>query len=90
MFRYVGWYDSPDQAEPAKWPDTSGKCPLCGLELGPRGINRDDGTSMLVSTSLMADRSQRSLFYFLHRACRDDATPDQIADIESAIIDGCH
>lgn len=31
---------------------------------------------------------ERSYFYDVHRGCYENATPDQITDIESMVIDG--
>jgi hypothetical protein len=84
-----GYFDAPDQTEPAQMPDPAAPCLLCGQAIGPRGRTRgSDGKSELVTTSIMPIGGERSYFYDVHRGCYENATPDQITDIESMVIDG--
>ncbi len=88
--KHFGWYDNPEQAEPVHMPGPDTPCPLCGEPIGSRGRVGPDGKSMLIVASLLAQGSDKSFFYATHRACRETATDEQIADIESAVVDGVH
>lgn len=74
----VGWFDKPDQEQPAFDPGENGTCPLCHNKIGsePRLCR-----SLMVSSS-------RSYFFSYHARCRDDAKLEQIENtVVSELLD---
>lgn len=85
---YFGYFDEPDQEQPTYRPSDDVLCPLCHKKRGPKGIKRADGKSNLVTISFMGLERDKSFFYAVHRDCYERATPEQMTEIESIVIDG--
>jgi hypothetical protein len=58
----IGYFDKPEQVEPAFDPAGNGICPLCQEKIGDRPRL---ARSLMVST-------KRSYFFSYHTECRDD------------------
>jgi hypothetical protein len=75
-----GWFDSPDQTTPAHDPGIgTAVCALCGNHLSV--------AQALKTISLMPVGGERSYFYRVHKLCYDEATEDERASVEHALID---
>ena len=72
-----GFYERADQTEPSYDPGLNVPCPFC-LQKLERPVH---------TVSLMLPGDSRSFFYRSHRQCRHSATPRQIMEIESSLID---
>lgn len=72
-----GYYESADQTKPTFDPGLDALCPHClkKLEVPVRTM------------SLMLPGDNRSFFYRTHRECDARASPEQVEEIESSLID---
>lgn len=70
-----GYFDSPEQTEPAYDPGLNRNCPICGKML----------RAPLRTISFFKPGDSRSFFYRIHKWCADEKAQQQI---ESIVIDG--
>lgn len=73
----VGYFDSPADESPCFDPGIGVPCPFCLLPLA----------SPLKTISLCVPGSSRSYFYRAHKACYEGASPDEICDLETGILE---
>lgn len=78
MKSIFGYYNDAGDVQPTYDPGLDVPCPFClkTLEVPVR------------TTSLMAVGDNRSFFYRAHRECAVAATPEQVTEVESSLIDG--
>lgn len=72
-----GYFERPDQTKPTYDPGLDALCPHCLKKL----------EAPVRTMSLMLPGDNRSFFYRTHRACDENATPEQVMEIESSLID---
>jgi hypothetical protein len=72
-----GWFDDWKQTIPAHDPGLNGNCLICGKKL----------SRPLKTISLLKDGDSKSYFYRCHEACYDNTGSEDVAFIESSLID---
>lgn len=72
-----GYYERADQTTPTYDPGMDALCPHCLKQL-ERPVR---------TMSLLLPGDNRSFFYRTHKECDERATPEQVMEIESSIID---
>lgn len=73
----VGYFSSPEQAQPAHDPGLAVPCPVCRLPLH----------RPLKTISLMLGGDTRSYFFRTHQACWDNAPAERREAIEGGLVD---
>ena len=76
--KIFGYFDSPENKAPAFDPGLRVPCPFC-LHLLDK--------SALKTISLMPVGGSRSYFYRAHKGCYEQASSDDILNLESSLID---
>ena len=71
-----GYYDSPEQTEPAYDPGFEIMCPICLQQLD----------SPVVTVSLLAAGDTKNYFYRMHKRCFGSASEEEIQQIEDTIV----
>lgn len=72
-----GYFERADQREATYDPGLDALCPHCLKKL----------EAPVRTTSLMLPGDSRSFFYRTHRHCAENATDEQVNQIESSLID---
>lgn len=72
-----GFFDSAEQITPAFDPGMAALCPFCLIKL----------EVPLVTTSVFLPGDDRSFFYRAHKVCENEATREQIGEIEGSLVD---
>jgi hypothetical protein len=73
-----GYFDDPGDQAPTFDPGLGVPCPFCLRPVGKDGIK---------TISLMPIEGNRSYFYRAHKGCYEQVSPDDIARLESSLID---
>ena len=73
-----GYFDDPGDQVPTFDPGLGVSCPFCLRPVGKGGIK---------TISLMPIGGSRSSFYRAHKSCYQQATPHDVAELESSLID---
>lgn len=80
----VGYFDSPDQIEPAHDPGLTAPCVVCAQPLG----NETEGPHRVRNTSLMWKGGNRCYFYRYHHDCYFGLDEKEREAIEHSILEG--
>lgn len=76
-----GYYDHPDQTEPAYDPGMQVPCPIC---FNP--VENPDTSESIVTVSIMATDSDRAYFYRMHKRCFGSASDEEIQRVEDSLV----
>lgn len=75
-----GYFDQPNQEEPAFDPGLDVACPFCQSRL----------LQPVVTISLMVPGDSRSYFYRADRACYYNAADEIVTEVESVLVDAIY